>query len=61
MGFIAYYFSPVHTHLDHKIYKHFRNYNTTLNQRKRFNTQEEFYEFLGHVFQGIKTLHKIDY
>lgn len=29
---------PLRHHFDQKIYKHIRNYNTTLNQRNRFNT-----------------------
>lgn len=34
---------PLRHHFDQKIWKHVRNYNTTLNQRNRFNTQEEFH------------------
>ena len=29
---------PFRTHFDQKIFKHIRNYNTTLNQRNKFNT-----------------------
>jgi hypothetical protein len=50
-----YVIPPLRNHFDQKIFKHFRNYNQTLNQRNRFATQEEFYEFLGNVGNGIAT------
>ena len=46
---------PVRQRFDDKIFKHLRNYNTTLGQYNRFNTQEEFYEMLGNVGKGVVT------
>jgi hypothetical protein len=36
---VIYVIPPLRNHFDHKIFKHFRNYNTTLNQRNKFNTE----------------------
>ncbi len=52
---------PFRRHFDHKIWKHFRNCNTVLSQRNRFNTQEEFYEFLGNVGTGFITFFDTKY
>ena len=46
---------PFRRHFDQKIWKHFRNYNTSLNQPNRFNTQEEFHEFIGNLGHGVAT------
>lgn len=42
-GGVLFLVPPLRNHLDQKIWKHVRNYNTTLSQKNRFNTQEEFY------------------
>lgn len=52
---------PLRRHFDHKIWKHVRNYNTTLTQRNRFNTEEEFHDFLGNVGKGIITFFDTKY
>ena len=38
-----YVIPPLRHHVDQKLWKHVRNYNTALNQRNRFNTEEEFH------------------
>lgn len=50
-----YVIPPLRHRFDEKIFKHFRNYNATLGQYNKFNTQEEFYEFLGNVGNGVAT------
>lgn len=52
---------PVRHHFDQKIWKHVRNYNTTLNQRNKFNTEEEFHEFLGNLGHGVATFFDTKY
>lgn len=52
---------PFRRHFDHKIWKHFRNYNTTLSQRNRFNTEEEFHDFLCNVGNGVITFFDTKY
>ena len=52
---------PVRNHFDQKIWKHVRNYNTTLNQRNKFNTEEEFHEFLGNIGHGLATFFDAKY
>jgi len=60
-GGVLFVIPPLRHHLDQKIWKHVRNYNTTLSQKNRFNTQEEFYEFLGNVGHGFATIFSKDY
>lgn len=55
VGGTIYVIPPLRHHFDQKLFKHVRNYNTTLNQRNRFNTEEEFHEFLGNVGNGLAT------
>lgn len=50
-----YVIPPARQRFDEKIFKHLRNYNATLGQYNRFNTQEEFYEMLGNVGNGVLT------
>jgi hypothetical protein len=52
---------PLRHHFDQKIWKHVRNYNTALNQRNKFNTQEEFYEFLSNIGNGLITFFDTKY
>jgi hypothetical protein len=52
---------PLRHHFDQKIFKHVRNYNTTLNQRNKFNTEEEFHEFLGNLGHGLVTFFDTKY
>ena len=52
---------PLRRHFDQKIWKHFRNYNATLSQYNRFNTEEEFHEFLGNVGHGLATFFDTKY
>ena len=47
-----YVIPPLRHRFDEKIFKHFRNYNATLGQYNRFNTQKEFYEMLSNVGNG---------
>lgn len=50
-----YVIPPVRRRFDEKIFKHVRNYNATLGQYNRFNTQEEFYGMLSNVGKGVTT------
>ena len=52
---------PFRRHFDQKIWKHFRNYNTSLSQDNRFNTEEEFHEFLGNLGHGLATFFDTNY
>lgn len=61
LGGVIYVVPPLRSHFDRKIFKHFRNYNTTLNQRNRFVTQQEFYEFIGNVGRGAITIFDTNY
>jgi len=61
IGATIYVIPPARTHFDQKIFKHIRNYNTTLNQRNKFNTQEEFYDFLGNLGNGLVTFFDTKY
>ena len=55
VGGTIYIIPPLRNHFDQKIFKHVRNYNTALNQRNKFNTEEEFHEFLGNIGNGLLT------
>ena len=64
LGLVAgtiYVIPPLRHHVDQKLWKHVRNYNTALNQRNKFNTQEEFYEFLGNLGNGLVTFFDTKY
>ena len=61
VGGTIYVIPPLRHHVDQKIWKHVRNYNTTLNQRNRFNTEEEFHQFLGNLGHGIATFFDAKY
>ena len=61
VGGVIYIIPPFRHHFDQKIFKHVRNYNTTLNQRNRFNTEEEFHEFLGNIATGVVTFFDTKY
>lgn len=50
-----YVIPPVRRRFDNKIFKHVRNYGATLGQYNKFNTQEEFYEMLSNVGNGVAT------
>ncbi len=52
---------PLRHHFDQKIFKHVRNYNTSLNQRNKFSTEEEFHDFLGNLGHGIVTFFDTKY
>ena len=51
-----YVIPPVRRRFDEKIFKHVRNYNATLGQWNRFNTQEEFYDMLTNIGKGAATV-----
>ena len=61
VGGVIYVIPPLRHHFDQKIFKHVRNYNTTLNQRNRFNTEEEFHDFLGNLGNGLVTFFDTKY
>ena len=64
LGLVAgtiYVIPPLRHHVDQKLWKHVRNYNTALNQRNKFNTQEEFHEFLGNLGHGLVTFFDTKY
>lgn len=61
VGGTIYVIPPVRLHIDQKLWKHVRNYNTTLNQRNRFNTEDEFHEFLGNLGHGVVTFFDTKY
>jgi hypothetical protein len=50
-----YLIPPLRKRFDDKIFRHLRNYNASLGQYYKFNTQEEFYELLGDLKTGVTT------
>jgi hypothetical protein len=55
LGGGIYLIPPLRRRFDDKIFRHLRNYNASLGQYSKFNTQEEFYELLGDLRIGATT------